>query len=332
MPKKRTTLPKDFEELLSKKSLQELKDIFNQCEVDAHGGYEKQTALAFDNCPHELAEWLIEQGADLQATDTWGNTPLHTRARSTSGNIESLLKLGADINNKSNSTGTPLHAAADAHNVENTKLLLAHGAKADELNADGYTPLEVALSTCNNIDIVETAEISGIYLNAGVQTTSRMKDLVAKIGSTFEFHRANFDQDTVAEVSEALEELYRLFNVVPVSKRILHDGKSPIITTAVTWQKQHQDLWEQLVPSSGHAATIQGEVIRITGRVARELEGNGGVNWDGEYKKMTDALLAYLKQGKQLSSIELAEVEDLVKEVKQKSGNTARLCELSVSR
>ena len=37
----------------------------------------KQTAFAYDECPDELARWLVAEGADLSATDSWGNTPLH---------------------------------------------------------------------------------------------------------------------------------------------------------------------------------------------------------------------------------------------------------------
>jgi ankyrin repeat protein len=330
MGKKRKTLPGNFEELLNKGDIQELKHVFDKCEIDARGGYGKQTALAYDNCPHELAKWLVEQGADLQATDIWGNTPLHSRSRSIFGNIESLLELGADIHDKSSSIGTPLHAAADSHNVENTKLLLAHGAHIDALNPSGYTPLEQALRTCNNIDIVRTVEISNIYLDAGFQITPAMKEFVAEIGKRFEFHRANFNKDAVVEVSNALEELYEIFGVGPIAKRVLHDGSSPISTSAKSWQEQHEELWDLLVPSRGPAETIQGEVIRITGRIAHELEGNGGVNWDDDYNKMADAVLVFLKQGKQLSSSELAEAERIVHEIKKRAGDTARLCELAV--
>lgn len=330
MAKKKKTLPKNFEKLLSKGNLQELKEVFNKCELDARGGYSKQTALAYDNCPHELAVWLVEQGADLQATDTWGNTPLHNRARSISGNIKSLLELGADVHDKSSSSGTPLHTAADAHNAENTSLLLAYGAQAGALNSSGYTPLEQALRTCNNIDIVSTARLSRLYLNAGVQITPGMKESVIEIGKRFEFHRANFNKDAVVEVSNALEELYSIFGVEPAPKRILHDGVSPITTNAQPWQKQHQELWDLLVPSSGLAETIQGEVIRITGRIANELEGNGGINWDSDYKKMADAFLVFIKQGEQLSSSELVEAEEIIKDIKRKSGNTDRLSELGV--
>lgn len=330
MAKKRKTLPKDFAELLKKGNLTALKEVFDKCELDARGGYGKETALAFDHCPHELAQWLVEQGLDIEAGDTYGNTPLHSRSRSIFGNIKSLLELGADVNNNGSSVGTPLHSAADSHNVENTALLLAHGARADAVNARGYTPLEQALSTCRNITIEQTAKISALYLKGGIAVTTKMKEFVKQIGEQFEFHKASFDKGSVDAVSQALQELYRLFDVEPIAKRVIHDGKAPIHVTSKTWQKQHQELWELLVPSSGPAATVQGEAIRISGRISIELEGNGGINWDADYKKMSDTFLDFMQQGKPLLSTDLTEATDLVKDIKQKSGNTDRLCELAV--
>ena len=52
---KRKTLPEDFESRLEKGTMAELKAVFDICEIDARGGYGKQTALAFDRCPDELA-------------------------------------------------------------------------------------------------------------------------------------------------------------------------------------------------------------------------------------------------------------------------------------
>ncbi|MNU90796.1 Ankyrin repeats (3 copies) [compost metagenome] len=327
---KRKTLPKDFREMLQKGDLEELKAVFDKCELNARGGYAKSTALAFDECPHELASWLVEKGADLQAVDTWKNTPLHERSRSVFGNIQSLLELGADVNDKSSSIGTPLHAAADLHNVENTELLLSYGADSSIVNSTGFTSLEQGLRTCNNIDILNMLRLAEIYLDKGTQITEKMKEFVLEIGKHFEFHRAGFNKDHVDEYSDALEKLYKLFTVEPVTKRLIHDGKSPIKSDEKTWQKQHQNLWEQLVPSSGPCLTIQGEVIRITGRIANELEGNGGINWDKDYKKMADAFLMFIKDGTPLPAPELKETEELIKAIKQKSGDTYRMSELGV--
>lgn len=327
---KRKTLPKDFQELLKTGDLEELKAVLEKCEPNARGGYGKSTALAFDECPHELASWLIDRGTDLHAMDTWKNTPLHERSRSVFGNIKSLLELGANVNHGESSIGTPLHAAADSHNVENTLLLLEYGAQTTSVNSYGCTPLEQALRSCNNIDIINTAQLAKIYLEKGVSITKKMKEYVTEIGKRFEFHRAGFNKDSVDEYSIALEELYQLFEVKPVEKRIIHDGKSLIASKETKWQKQHQDLWKQLVPSSGPCLTVQGEVIRITGRIANELDGNGGINWDSHFKKMADAFLTFVKSGQQLSDSEVTEVEEIVREIKRRSGDTHRMSELGV--
>jgi hypothetical protein len=330
MAKKRVTLPKDFEELLKKNDLEELKAIFSKCELNARGGYGKQTALSFDDCSHELAKWLTEQGADLEATDTWGRTALHNRARFTQGNIKSLLELGANIHARDNYGDTALHKAASSHNNDNTLILLQHGANKDERNSAGLTPLELTLQQCRNIDISKTVAIATTYLNAGSEITAKMRDYVTEIGKNFEFHRAGFNKEYVDEVSNALDELYKLFQVEPVPKRALHDGKSPIVINAVEWRDQHQELWELLVPSSGAADTIQGEVIRIPGRISNELHGNGGGNWDNDFRKMGEAWLQFVTQGKTLSATEVTEARTFIKNLGQTEEQTDRLFELAV--
>ena len=55
--------------------------------------------------------------------------------------------------------------------------------------------------------------------------------------------------------------------VKPVAKRITHDGVSPILVKEGSWEEQYEELWSFLIPSSGAAKTVQGEVIRIPGRV-----------------------------------------------------------------
>ena len=327
---KRKTLPKDFEALLEKSTLAELKAVFDGCEVDARGGYSKQTALAFDKCPDDLARWLVAQGADLSATDTWGDTPLHRRAQSRRSSIAVLLELGADVNSASRSTGTPLHAAAVSHNATHARLLLQHGARVNERNRDQLTPLELALRGCGNIDIEDMVLLAKALLEAGAEKSHLMPGFVQEIGSRFEFHRSGFNPEHVDAVSSALDELYRIFEVPPVPRRQIHDGNSPVVVKAMTWQKQHEELWNLLVPSQGPAATVQGEVIRISGRIGDEMERNGGVNWDADYNRMADAFLEHVQGGKPLSPTDLAEAAAIVAQVKRQSGDTARMAELAV--
>ena len=174
------------------------------------------------------------------------------------------------------------------------------------------------------------ARLFGAEKQGRVVITQAMRDSVQRIGTDFEFHRDNFNPESRDATSAALDKLYLLFDVPPVPRRMAYDGKSPIVAKAATWEERHQELWELLVPSSGAASTMQGEAIRISGRIARELDGNGGITWDAEFKQMTDALLTHLGAGQPLPALELREAATLAGEVKRKNGDTRRLCELAV--
>jgi ankyrin repeat protein len=350
---KKKLLPKDFESLLKQGDLKALKSVFDTCDINARGGVFKQTALAFDECPDKLARWLVEQGADISASDSYGETPLHARSRHWKGRVEVLLELGADVNHVAGGRGTPLHFASAVGNLTTARLLLQHGARAGARNSNSLTPLEYALQNCSNAKIEAIAPMAELLLSAEAKETAKpksllsrvfrsrreddrkpsgeLKALVKRIGEEFEFHRSNFNPDMVDATSAALDRLYLLFDVVPVPRRTLHDGKSPIVATANRWQDKHQELWELLVPSSGAAHTVQGEVIRIPGKIRGELEGNGGINWDVDYRKMAEAFVAHVSSGVPLSDVELAEACAIVKEVKARRGDAARLCELGVN-
>lgn len=332
MAAKRKTLPKDFEELLKKGDLEELKALLEQCEPNARGGYGKHTALAFDDCPDELARWLVANGTDLSAGDTWGKTPLHERARSYRGRIDVLLELGADPNAPAGTYGTPLHSAAEGKQVENAAKLIAKGARPDELSPRGFTPLELALAGASNAELDRLAPLAKLLLGAGAQRTPRMKEWVARLGKQFETFRSAFAKEHVDATSAALDELYRLFDVAPAPRRQMHDGTSPIAVKATRWQQQHAELWDLLVPPKGAAPTVQGEVIRIAGRISREVLDNGSGNWDEQFSEMARAFLVHVQSGAALSEAELTAVRGIVGELtRRKTGDCARLTELGVA-
>lgn len=92
-----------------------------------------------------------------------------------------------------------------------------------------------------------------------------------------------------------------------VSKRSVNNIKK-IVVKSKTWQKQHEELWQMLVPSTGAASSIQGELIRIVGKATDEIYRNGGANWEYEYPKMMDAIPKYIKMGKFDKSDEIIEL------------------------
>ncbi|MDP3736615.1 MAG: hypothetical protein Q8R02_04450 [Hyphomonadaceae bacterium] len=328
---KKKQLPKDFEALLEKGDLGELKTLFDTYDVNARGGLFKQTALAFHQCPDDLARWLVERGADLAVGNSYGDTPLHSRSSHRKGRIEVLLELGADANHGENTRGTPLHAAAGSYNAATAGLLLRHGARVDALNGERQTPLAYALQRCTNTQIQGMAALAELLLAASARQTPEMAAFVARIGTNFEFHRSGFNPDSVEATSSALDKLYVLFGMPPAPRRLLHDGKSPVVARSARWEDQHQELWELLVPSKGAASTVQGEVVRIAGRISDELERNGGANWDLEYRKMADAFLVHVASGAPLAESLLTEARKTVAALKRKNGDTRRLCELAVT-
>ena len=333
MVKKKKTLPKNFKELIEKGNFEALKAVFDDCELDARGGFDKETALHFYNVPDDLVRWLVEQGLDINTpTNTYRRTPLSEHARVGSGTVDLLLELGADIEASEYDGDTPLHIAAGFSRADTVRTLIAHGANIHAKNRSGLTPLGKSLAQCRNADISWAAEVAAILLDAGAEVTPRMKEDILRIGKEFEFHRESFNKDLLAETDAGLTRLYELFGVERVAMRRTHDGVSPIVVDSANWQRAYSELWDYLVPSQGAAKTVQGEVIRITGRVSHEISDNGGANWDADFRKMLDALVKHLGSGAPLERDELTEATRLAADLRSGSHDDGlpRLAELSV--
>ena len=336
MAKKRVTLPKEFKDLMDEGNIEALKAVYDRCELTAHDGrFSLCTPLHMGGVPDELVIWLVEQGLDINIPDYYGATPLYRQAILGRDTVKLLLELGADIGKPNTYGETPLHVAAEFFHPKTVKLLIDKGADVNAKNDMGRTPLASVLMVCRGIYIAQTAEIASMLLDAGAKKTSAMKEKVENIGKDFEFHREGINPDYLEAADKGLAILYRLFDVKPVAKRITHDGSAPILVKEGTWEEQYEELWSFLIPSSGAAKTVQGEVIRIPGRVRDELDRNGGANWDRDYRKMLQALPQYLSLGNPLSDQELEETKELIAQVHGKDFDDEprldRLCQLAIA-
>ena len=335
MAKKRVTLPKEFKDLMDEGNIEALKAVYDRCELTAHDGrFSLCTPLHMGGVPDELVIWLVEQGLDINIPDYYGATPLYRQAILGRDTVKLLLELGADIEKPNTYGDTPLHMAAEFFHPRTVKFLIDKGANVNVENDMGRTPLASVLMVCRGIYIAQTAEIASMLLDAGAKKTPAMKEKVENIGKDFEFHRESIHPDYIEGADKGLAKLYEIFDVKPVEKRLTHDGVSPIKLVEGSWEKQYEELWSFLIPSSGAAKTVQGEVIRIPGRVRDELDRNGGLNWDRDYRKMLQTLPQYLSLGSSLSEQELEETKELIALVHGKDFDDEpcldRLCQLAI--
>jgi hypothetical protein len=100
------------------------------------------------------AKALIDKGIDVEELDTRpgiagqnGRRPLNWAAlRNNTAMLELLLDAGADINAKNLSGFTPVHHAVEGNAIDALKLLIAKGADLTLRNGAGLTPLDFAVA------------------------------------------------------------------------------------------------------------------------------------------------------------------------------------------
>ena len=93
----------------------------------------------------EIAELLIQNGADVNAKAYFEKTPLHEAAQFGHKEVvELLIANGADVNAKNQWGETPLHDAASRGLKKIIELLIAKGANVNAKEEDGDTPLDKA--------------------------------------------------------------------------------------------------------------------------------------------------------------------------------------------
>lgn len=101
--------------------------------------------IAFESDWPYLIEVLVCKNANIDEQTEEGETLLFMAVEMGDENwVEFLLQLNANTNIKNIRHQTPLHIASE-FSEEIVKMLLAHGASVDEIDADNETPLSIAI-------------------------------------------------------------------------------------------------------------------------------------------------------------------------------------------
>jgi ankyrin repeat protein len=127
----------------------------------------------------DIAQILLNAGADVNSRTTWNKTPLHRAMDGPHQEVVALLiSWGADANVRDRGLRTPLHpflsfrqdnTGATATKMEDYKravaVLLSHGADVNAKTKEGYTPL-MSAAWSQSTAVVEMLLLAGADPNA----------------------------------------------------------------------------------------------------------------------------------------------------------------------
>ena len=130
------------------------------------GELDKALIEAAENGHVEVCLFLIEQGANVNATNWHGLTPLHLTA--VNGHVEVcrlFIERGANVNATNRYGRAPLHYAVRYGYAEACRLLVNNGADVNATDSDGWTPLHWAAAN-GRLEVCRLLVNNGADVNA----------------------------------------------------------------------------------------------------------------------------------------------------------------------
>ncbi|XP_064643262.1 ankyrin-1-like isoform X3 [Lineus longissimus] len=137
-------------------------------------------AVTTDNL--ELVETLIDRGADKDAKNEFGFTPLHFAVLSRNLPAVTFLvkKAGVNVNAVDKDGNQAIHFAVTTANLELVETLIDRGADKDAKNEFGFTPLHLAVLSGNLLAVSFLVKKAGVNVNAADKMLNTPMDLAAQ--------------------------------------------------------------------------------------------------------------------------------------------------------
>ena len=199
--------------------------------------------------------------------------------------IPMLIERGVDINARNASGKTPLFEVVKSFSVVDVERMILWGADpcvtASSRNLGEVTLVEYLLDKSNFVDTPRVLAVIRLLLSFGAPAGERVvRMLQSKDRERYRFSTHGLPLNiTRAEFDVAAASLRKLCALFGVEQREVKPppkvGERLDLDSSVPPLCQYGDLWDRLVPDSGQCETLQGEVIRIVGRISYEVCGEG---------------------------------------------------------
>jgi ankyrin repeat protein len=136
------------------------------CSSNEDARYSDIFAAINNNDIKAVKDFIRKKPALVNITNEGGDTPLHKASIGRTEIAELLVAKGANVNARENNGITPLHIAAERGNREIVELLISRGADINARRKNGKTPLHQA-SENGYTQIAELLIAKGADVNAG---------------------------------------------------------------------------------------------------------------------------------------------------------------------
>lgn len=234
-------------------------------------------------------EILDKIGVD--ATNDIGETPLIIAAYL--GRFEVLKKIidkveNVDFKIQGRTIESALLEACGQRRLESIKLLVEAGANLEQEDKFGLTPLSKIFTNTFSDPIPSAA-----YL---VSKGAKITDRVIKMGMSWNKEKfSNFLKTLDFEIDNSL---------IPNEEKAIKEEEKKIDSSLdivylhnsvnnKNYFETAKIIWQKLVPKSGQAKTVQGELLRAIEKLRDEAQRNGNINFN---KNHHGILIEYLRK------------------------------------